>query len=958
MRENLTVVSQWKGMGIMKIGFLASALIVGGIVLCSPAMASDLESVHKPEAAGEPGTQVVDPVTGLRGYMVMLKADTSRIGPEAARDLVIETLTQTVGVDRMRYIYEHALTGFSAWMTEEEATILQQRPDVVVVEPDLYFSRTGSSSGFDTNPNEPDPWNLRRISAPDGLAPAYDPCGADGTGVTAIIIDSGIATDQTQFAGRIVEAISFVDSSPEDSDGHGTHVAGTIAGTGVGVAPGCDIMALQVGKETDEFTGIYSSAIVAALNWVANPVNVSPPSVVNMSLGGAARGAASLILFAAVTEVSVFAGIPVVVAAGNESHPAKWPVPANFMFAITVGATNIFDQPTGFSNYGPEVDIWAPGAGILSANSENPDGGLSFMNGTSMASPCTSGVVALFLQRHVTPEEIEEEAGFIPSRAHIAIARAAVPALMDLEDPLLGVPGGTGTLGGSANQLLQACDGSHGVICDEDIEWQGNAASIILGDGITPIAADFECSRTIWNAAGPIELTINTISIDWIDAVPLIIEDVATGEIYFKSNEVFDDEPWDIFQAAHDRTFVSSSRQGLRVIWQAQDELDLPGYGYVMTANVRANCAGDIDGTGSVNVTDLLAMLDAWGPCDPSIPCMADLDGDGEVAVDDVLKVMEQWGPCAAYVPPGFIEDCNGNIVPKGFLGDGILDQGQREILFDPVLEPDNITTVDLNCPELNWDSLEGNPFVISPDDPRLGACAFLDGSCIQLTFSECQNGSTFWGAGVSCDSVQGFYSIEDALCEQSDSQSYGLPLPATDEFDLELLLPDDMTYRQVLAPGIYSISRLAWVQLRPTVQSHTKPNLDQDSSSELGSSLSDEIGFGITIYYMDGGEPDFIRRVPTLSPIAEYSDAVCSYVIEDLLQEGEREVHSIRIAVDPDGLQAQSSRYYNIDMLSSPIADGKALPIAEQTMDGGRSWSPVLNAESNNVQLTICVTP
>ena len=179
-------------MGIMKIGVLASALMVGGIVLCGPVMASDLESVHKPETPGEPGTQVVDPVTGLRGYMVMLKADTSRIGPEAARDLVIETLAQTVGVDRMRYVYEYALTGFAAWMTEEEAAMLQQRPDVVVVEPDLYWSASESSSGFEDNPNEPDPWNLRRISAPDGLAPVYDPCGADGTGVTAIVIDSGI----------------------------------------------------------------------------------------------------------------------------------------------------------------------------------------------------------------------------------------------------------------------------------------------------------------------------------------------------------------------------------------------------------------------------------------------------------------------------------------------------------------------------------------------------------------------------------------------------------------------------------------------------------------------------------------------------------------------------------------------------------------------------------------------
>ena len=650
-------------------------------------------------------------------------------------------------------------------------------------------------------------------------------------------------------------------------------------------------------------------------------------------------------------------GIPVVVAAGNEANPARWSLPANFIFSITVGATNIFDQPAGFSNYGPEVDIWAPGVGILSANSEQPDGGLCFMSGTSMASPCASGVVALFLQRHVTPEQIEEEAGFIPSRAHIALARAAVPTLVDLEDPLLGVPGGTGTLADSANQLLQACDGSPGVICDEDIQWHGHTASIILGDGINPIAADFECSRTIWNAAGPVELTINTISIDWEDAAPLVIEDVATGEIQFETVYLAVDDPWKMFYAAHERTFVSSSRQGLRVIWPEQDDLDLPGYGYVMTAHVHDNCAGDINGTGSVTVTDVLAVLEAWGPCDPSIHCMADLDGNGEVAVDDVLKVMEQWGPCAAYVPPGFIQDCNGYLVPKGFLGDGILDKEQREILFDPIFEPNNITDVDLDCPELNWDSLEGNPFVISPDDPRLGACTFLDGNCEQLTLSECQNGSKFWGAGVSCDSVQGFYSIQDPLCDQGNSQSYGLPLPAPEDYDPQLQLPSDYTYRQLLAPGIYSISRLAWVQWRPSVKSLTKPNLDEDDASPLGLALSNDISFGITIYYTDGGESDFIRRVPTLSPIAEYSN-VCLYIIEDLLPPSDREVHSIRIAVDPDGLQADSSWYFNSDMLCALITGDEAVPIAEKTEDGGRTWSPVVNNESGNVQLAICVTP
>ncbi|MBT7351602.1 MAG: S8 family serine peptidase [Phycisphaerae bacterium] len=905
--------------------------------------------VDSPVQSPVPGTQVIDPATGLRSYLVMLEADPTEIGPEAASAMATEAITKSIGADRMRFIYDYAITGFAAWMTEDEAARMRNFPGVLVVEPDLYQSIANASAGLDTNPNEPDPWNLRRISSPDGLAPAYDPCGADGSGVTAIIIDTGICLDQTLFAGRIQDAVSFVAPTAADLDGHGTHVAGTIAGIGVGVAPGCEIVALQV----ESGDGMPESAIIAALNWVANPANAAPPSVVNMSLGGPVRGTSGLVRFFAISTVAE-RGIPVVVAAGNDGRTAYWTAPANVIFALTVGATNVFDQPAAFSNYGAAVDIWAPGVGILSANSEHPDGGLKFESGTSQAAPCVSGVVALFLERHVTAEQIEHEPEYISSRAHIALARAAVPALVDITDPLIGVPGGTGTIAGSANQLLQACDGPLGVACDEDVDWHGNTASIILGDGITPIPGSFECTRTISNAAGLVELTINTLSSN-LDATLPSIQDVASGETLWPKSLPVDN--WETYRFFQDRTVVSSSRQGLRVIWPGQDDIDVMGYGYVMTAHVRDNCAGDINGTGSVNVSDLLTVLDTWGPCDPTIPCIADLDGNGEVGINDVLAVIGQWGACAEYLPPGFIHDCNGNLVPKGFLGDKFLDTGERHILVNPIFEPLNITAVDLNCAELNWDTLEGNSYTISPNDPRVGACTITGDSCIQTDFYECGvAGGMFWGRGISCDAIteNGDQYLHSPICDSESSISYGSPLK-------QIPIPNTggyTTYRQPVDPGIYSISRIGWVSAVAHSASRTAPNIDGHNKFSLGLPLLSDAVFGVTVYYVDGGPSTFIRCTPEKSPIAATNSTSGAFVTEDLLPAGDREIASIRLARDPDGLQCQSSKFFQPSLVGVEVASDSGQLFVEQSKDGGRTWYPFISANGQSVQMNLCITP
>lgn len=946
----------------MKLGILSSALMVGGLVFCRAAMASDLESVHKPEAPGVPGTQVVDPLTGLGSYIVRLDVDPQEVGPEAAHDMVMDALSQTIGTGRSQSIYTYAMVGFSAWMTPEQAADLGGRPAVALVQPNRWMSMN-SERGLETNPNEPSPWNLRRISAPDGLAPDYEPCGSDGTGVTAVIIDSGFQLDQSQFAGRIREALSFADTpGGDDAASHGTHVAGTMAGTGIGVAPACEIVALSVANANNAMS---DDAILDAIDWLMNPVNMSGPSVVNMSFGsrripGDDRDA----LFYPLMQL-VRAGYVLVAAAGNDSYPASWASPAGFLGVICVGATDVFDRPAAFSNFGSVVDIWAPGAGILSANSQYPDGGVKLESGTSQAAPCVAGVAALFLERHVTSAQMENEPGLICARAHISMVRsAAVGVLQDVENPMLVSPGGNSTLGGSANRLVQACDQSGGIECVEETVWSSATKSIILGDGIEPIPGTFACNRVIRNTKGPVSLTVNTMAIaglNQIDSNPatsLTIEDVATGEMLWTSHPDSIDGADAFYRWSVDRTVTSTTRQGLRVMWNSNSSTDFTGYGYVMTANVAGTCPADLADDGEVGISDLLIVLEEWGGCDSGSPCVSDIDGNGFVNADDLLIVVSGWGPCDPYTLPGFIRDCNGNQVPAGLLGDGFLDDGVRQICLEPVLDGGDITTVDLNCEALQWDTLEGNPSAISPDDPRAGACSFVDGSCQQLTYDECMSatGSVFLGRGVPCEDQPVFYSLGDAPCLDVGSQVYGWPIPLSAK---KLMEDSYTTYRQLVEPGLYSVSRLAWIQRQPRAVSGTNVNVNPTGKYLLMLPRLAEISLGITIYYRDGGDPDFIRRVASLQPVVEYEpESFGLYVVEDLLPAGDREIHSIRIAADPDGLQTQASMYRTSNMLGISLPTGSVDPIAEQTVDGGRTWHPVETDEGQNAQITFCVTP
>ncbi len=213
---------------------------------------------------------------------------------------------------------------------------------------------------------------------------------ATGAGVTAYIVDTGIRADHVEFGGRVTSGYTAVSdgNGSNDCNGHGTHVAGTVAGSTVGVAPSAILVPVRVLSCSG---GGSTAGVIAGLNWMIADHLPGVPAVANMSLGGGYSPALNSAVAAAVADGIVFA-----VAAGNETADACGVSPASEPTAITVGSTTSTDARSSFSNYGPCLDIFAPGSSILSAwiGSATETATIS---GTSMAAPHVAGAAAVLL---------------------------------------------------------------------------------------------------------------------------------------------------------------------------------------------------------------------------------------------------------------------------------------------------------------------------------------------------------------------------------------------------------------------------------------------------------------------------------------------------------------------------------------------------------------------------------
>jgi len=268
---------------------------------------------------------------------------------------------------------------------------------------------TDAGSLADTT--SPKSWGLDRIDDRSGLDNSYSsPTGVTGDGVHVLVYDTGILAAHADFEGRAIHTLDVTSGKPvecngsvtcaDDTQGHGTHCAGTIGGKAYGVAKNSKLHAVKV--LGDDGRGSWSW-MIEALNWAKTAATLRP-AIISASLGGRGRLLGLKYAVNAVTS----AGVAVVVAAGNENDDACGYSPAYVPSAITVGATTKSDARAAFSNYGSCLDIFAPGKDIVSASIESNTGSVSY-SGTSMACPHVSGAAALVFSEDPTRTVTEVE---------------------------------------------------------------------------------------------------------------------------------------------------------------------------------------------------------------------------------------------------------------------------------------------------------------------------------------------------------------------------------------------------------------------------------------------------------------------------------------------------------------------------------------------------------------------
>jgi len=310
------------------------------------------------------------------------------------RQLTKLTERHQIETESIKDRYRNAIGGFSAKLTDDQLTSLRSDKEVAYVEQDrvvmlsppeatdsfwcIYFGIGCETGGGDAQTT---PYGINRVGG-----------SVDGSGLTAWVIDTGVDLDHDDLNVDTQRSTSFVssESTADDGNGHGTHVAGTIAALNndidvVGVAAGASVVGVKVLDSNG--SGAYSD-VINGVDYVA--ANASPGDVANMSLGGSTSQALDDAVRNAADQGVMFA-----LAAGNDGADANNSSPARVEYnnVWTISAIDSNDDFASFSNYGnPPIEYAAPGVDIKSLWKNN---GVNTISGTSMASPHAAGVLLI-----------------------------------------------------------------------------------------------------------------------------------------------------------------------------------------------------------------------------------------------------------------------------------------------------------------------------------------------------------------------------------------------------------------------------------------------------------------------------------------------------------------------------------------------------------------------------------
>lgn len=285
------------------------------------------------------------------------------------------------------HLYTSALKGFSATLNHGQLNALRHNRNVAYIEENQLVTlakpcHAGGDCGGGGGGSEATPWGITRVGG-----------GATYTGsATAWIIDSGVDLDHPDLNVDVARSVTFITSGPDSQDandlnGHGTHVAGTVAAIDndldvIGVAAGATVVGVKVLDRRG--SGSYAG-VIAGVDHVA--ANGKAGDVANMSLGGPPSDALDASVRNAADQGIIFS-----LAAGNDGEDASLTSPSRIIYqnVHVVSAISTNDCLTSWSNFGKSVTSAAPGASILSLKA---GGGTTTMSGTSMAAPHVAGLL-------------------------------------------------------------------------------------------------------------------------------------------------------------------------------------------------------------------------------------------------------------------------------------------------------------------------------------------------------------------------------------------------------------------------------------------------------------------------------------------------------------------------------------------------------------------------------------